>query len=259
LDHADKFSSAGRSRQNKSGADAGVLSSSKADRYRSLVEHEPDWSVRMTARIGERVAWFREQKTDASGKKMTVQALADRCAELGLPLGRVTITKLERGNRQAITPAEVMVLAAALEVPPVELLFPIGAAEAEILPGRMVATRHALGWFCGSLSLQLAGEITGLLRPPPGEESSVRLLDEHDEIVRQWTQSSAESAMAITAARSQGREGDANAHVMAARGYRHVASDSLRRIRAELSRRGVALPPLPADLRLEDGEQEVPS
>src|ERR1035438_6536333 len=110
----------------------------------------------MTAGIGERVARFRKRAADANGKQMTVQALADRCAELGLPLGRLTITKLERGNRQAVTPAEVMVLALALEVPPVELIFPVGQSEdVEILPGRKVPPLDGLRWFSGELALDV--------------------------------------------------------------------------------------------------------
>src|SRR5450756_825662 len=133
--------------------------------YRSVVEQDVgqdmDWSVRMTARIGERVARVRLRQ------EMTVQALADRCAELGLPVGRVTLTKLERGIRQAVTPAEVMVLAAALGVPPIELLMPVGIGEqVEILPGQVIDSLAAVRWFRGDLNLVVTGGVVTELRRP---------------------------------------------------------------------------------------------
>ena len=87
---------------------------------------------------------------------MTVRTVADRCAELGLPLGRVTITKLEGGKRQAITPAELAVLAAALGAAPADLLYPIGHEdEIEVLPDLFMDSEHALQWFNGELKLEI--------------------------------------------------------------------------------------------------------
>jgi hypothetical protein len=113
------------------------------------MEHEPDWSARFTASVGERVAYFRSLATDAKGRKMTAQALSDRCKELGLPMHRVVIAKLEKGLRESVTAAEILVLAAALDIPPILLIFPLRNQEAELLPGKMVPAWLGALWFCG--------------------------------------------------------------------------------------------------------------
>lgn len=81
---------------------------------------------------------------------MTAQALADRCAELGLPLDRAVIAKLEKGLRQSLTVAELLVLAKALGVPPIQLVFAVGHDDVtEVLPGQAVDTWEAAKWFTG--------------------------------------------------------------------------------------------------------------
>lgn len=81
---------------------------------------------------------------------MTAQALADRCAALGYPLDRTVIAKLEKGLRQTVTVADLLVLAKALEVPPLALVFPVGyEGEVEVLPGRMEHPITALRWASG--------------------------------------------------------------------------------------------------------------
>lgn len=81
---------------------------------------------------------------------MSAQRLADRTAELGLPVARNTIANLENGRRGSVSVAEVLVLASALNVPPIMLLLPIGRArDIEITPGRPLPVGRAIGWFIG--------------------------------------------------------------------------------------------------------------
>jgi len=115
------------------------------------MKNDPGWAISATADIGKRVAAFRERRG------MTVQALADRCAGLGLPLGRVALTKLETGKRQGVTPAELMVFAAVFEVAPIELIFPIGyAGRVELFPGAELRPLDAVNWFCGGVALDVS-------------------------------------------------------------------------------------------------------
>ena len=206
------------------------------------MEHDPDWSVRLTADIGKRVAWFRQRATDADGKRLTVQALADRCAELGLPLARLTITKLERGLRQAITPAEIMVLAAALDVSPVELIFPVGRQNrTEVLPGIEGRTQDAAQWFAGDLNLNreaLAEGQFAVSQPDIGEESAPRLLAVHDKLVEDWQ-------AAVDAARAEMDEDKAREWA-----GRMVPATvhALRLYRFFMRQRGMVLPELPPGL-----------
>jgi hypothetical protein len=218
------------------------LSRNVVDRYGSLVEHDPDWAIRMTAEIGRRVAWFRERK------KMTVKALADRCAELGLPLGRVTITKLEGGHRQAITPAELMVLAAALGVPPIELLFAVGRQErVEALPGVRTTPWFAALWFTGEYNLWRAdAKGFAMKSPQPGDESDVSLMRAHWDLLFQWRQRERAAVQAAKEMREQdaGPDSELGDRVT----YRQIAlgstEDDLRRVRAEMRARGLILPVL---------------
>ena len=221
---------------------------------------EHDWSVRMTADIGERIAWFRERATDTGGKKMSVQALADRCAELGLPLGRVTITKLERGVRQAVTPAEVMVLAAALGVAPIELLYPVGLEEqVEMLPGRMMDPLGVVRWFCGELKLDTTEAVTTLRTPSSGEQSSVGLLEYHRQLTSRLQAEESEAARAAADGSAEGAGEHARAEakykITAAERWREFIREPLRRTRAEMRRRGMLLPPVPPGLRVDDDEE----
>lgn len=103
------------------------------------------WATESAARIGERVAYYRGRV------KISAQELADRCAGLGMPsISRVVITKLENGRRETVSTAELQVLASALGVPPVLLLFPLGQQEqAEVLPGRFEDPLDAMAWFAG--------------------------------------------------------------------------------------------------------------
>jgi len=102
---------------------------------------------------------------------MTVQALADECAKLGLPLGRVTITKLEGGKREAVSIAEMIVLARALSVAPADLLIRPGTpGTVEMLPGDFWPAADAARWLAtgtdaatiGTLRCKVA-ELSGLL------------------------------------------------------------------------------------------------
>ncbi len=111
---------------------------------------EQDWIARQTAIVGERVAYFRQRTTGEDGRKLTAQGLADRCKDLGLPIGRPAIAKLESGIRQSVSAAEVQVLARALDVPPLLLLAPLGQQDTtEVLPGQFLDPLAAMAWFAG--------------------------------------------------------------------------------------------------------------
>jgi transcriptional regulator with XRE-family HTH domain len=107
------------------------------------VEQGPEWPARIAAQVGRQVARVR------ADKELTAQAVADRCTELGVPLDRATVSKLERGLRQTLTLGELIVLAEALEVPAIELIFPLDHETFEWLPGKHANTWHALKRFTG--------------------------------------------------------------------------------------------------------------
>jgi len=105
---------------------------------------QSQWSSVWTALIGEQVRVWRERRGIRS-----VQKLADRCAELGYPIPRATLDAFERGRRPSLPVHELAVIAAALEVPPVLLLFPLTESSAEVLPGVTTEPAIAVSWFAG--------------------------------------------------------------------------------------------------------------
>lgn len=81
---------------------------------------------------------------------MSVQQLSDACSELGLPIARSVLANFESGRRPTISVPELLVLAKALGVPPMALMFPVGYEdETEVLPGRKAHPVTALRWASG--------------------------------------------------------------------------------------------------------------
>jgi len=88
-------------------------------------------------------------------RNLTAQELADKVTELGGSMSRQAISKLENGDRK-ITLDELGVLAAALGVPPVLLVIPLGkASTVELYPGSgPIDAWKALTWWTGEFPLR---------------------------------------------------------------------------------------------------------
>ena len=102
------------------------------------------WEVDQAHRTGREVQRLRK----AAG--LTAQQLGERAGELGLKMTRQAISDLENGRRRYVTTAELVILAVALDTPPVCLVYP-GPYERsiEIIPGREGAEFDAAQWFSG--------------------------------------------------------------------------------------------------------------
>lgn len=100
--------------------------------------------ARVSTSIANEVRRIRQERG------MSAQKLADRCAELGAPIPRTVLSNLENGRRGNVTVAEMLVLAAALDVPPATLVFPVGyQAAVEALPGQTQPPVSAIEWLVG--------------------------------------------------------------------------------------------------------------
>src|SRR5262249_60745226 len=89
---------------------------------------------------------------------MSAEALAAACGDLGMPIPRSTLADRENGRRASISVAEWLAIAAALDVPPVMLLCPVGTAEtAEVLPGADAPAYRAAQWIAGEAPLRHPG------------------------------------------------------------------------------------------------------
>jgi transcriptional regulator with XRE-family HTH domain len=207
------------------------------------MEQDSDWSIRVTAGIGQRIAAHRKRH------KMTVQAVADRCANLGLPIGRVTITKLEGGRREAITPAELAVIAIALDAAPMDLLYPVGYEEdIEVAPGMRLDPHHALRWFNGELKLDAHGLGSWRLREPQADElSDTYLVQRHEVLTRQLAARQAEADEAVKASAADPDKRDLLDYALERhKEWRAYVVDEMRGIRVQIRGRGMIVPEAPA-------------
>jgi transcriptional regulator with XRE-family HTH domain len=103
------------------------------------------WQLELAKRVGAAV------KDRRTSLKMTAQQLAERTKGLGYPVTRVAISKMESNSRAGkLDIAELLILAAALEVPPVVLLFPeIPDGKVRLFPEVTIDSDGAVRWFSG--------------------------------------------------------------------------------------------------------------
>lgn len=104
-----------------------------------------EWERELSRRVGAAVQARRKVL------ELTAQQLAERTRKLSYPVSRVAISKIE-GNLRAgkLDVAELLVLAAALELPPAALLFPDILEEVNALPGKPTPALASFGWFVGA-------------------------------------------------------------------------------------------------------------
>lgn len=102
------------------------------------------WPARFTRAVAGQVHRHRKERG------WSAQRLSEECAKLGFDFPRSTLADLESGRRAHVSVAELLVLAAALGIPPLLLIFPVGSSEgAEVLPGEVRPVFRAAQWFAG--------------------------------------------------------------------------------------------------------------
>lgn len=144
------------------------------------------WPEEWTRRIGRTLATLRAERA-VSGRE-----LSERCATLGHPMPRNVIANLESGRKTSLPVHELVVLATALGVPPVSLLYDVTGGPVEALPGITATPWSALLWFTGEQALWLGHRWAGgpaAAGPTPEEQeryesgaAALIWLRGHDEI-----------------------------------------------------------------------------
>lgn len=154
-----------------------------------------DWPARLIGVVASEVKRHRQRRG------LSAQQLADACAELGLPIQRSVLANLESGRRTNLSVPELLVIAAALKVAPVLLVFPVGReALSEFLPERTAETWRAAQWFGGH------GE-----DPTPTVNADrervhrlpVRLYADHEQAIRRLSEARANADALRTRARTE--------------------------------------------------------
>ncbi len=108
-----------------------------------MATHSKGWSRSLHQRIAGAIR-------DARHGQLTAQQLADKTSQLGYPITRSQIANYESGRTQSLDIAELLVLAEALGVSALSLLFP-GPPDRriEIVPGLPMSTLEAIMRFSG--------------------------------------------------------------------------------------------------------------
>ncbi|WP_156380618.1 MULTISPECIES: XRE family transcriptional regulator [unclassified Rhodococcus (in: high G+C Gram-positive bacteria)] len=108
------------------------------------------WAQAIVDRTGAEVRRLRTSATPP----MSGQALSDRTAELGHHISRAVISDLETGRRRGLDVADLLTLAAALDVAPAQLLFPdLPRGTVDVLPGVSQESHDAVRWVGGESGL----------------------------------------------------------------------------------------------------------
>ena len=226
----------------------------KSTRYSALVTQNDDWPADVARLVAREVRRYREVQRP----RMSAQQLAERTAELGMPIPRSVLANLESGRRDTVSVAEVLVLAAALDVAPVDLICPVGFdKQTEMLPGRPMDPLSAMRWFTGERKLDVHDGAWTMRTPGSGERSSANLLKYHDQLISKLDSEEAKAREALKAvADAVGEEADERARgaardlMIAVEEWREFIQEPLRQTRAEMRERGMQLPELPADINL---------
>ena len=171
--------------------------------------------------------------------------LADRCADLGLPLSAAAIANIETGRRgkdgerrREVTVDELVVLARALQVTPLELVMPLAKSETiEVFPGHRVPRWQAVQWFAAEAPLT-DGE--------PGSGQLLALFRQHAQLLAEVHSAQLQAASARLSARGAEPE-ERSAIGQAAESYERAArtaTDRLVNVRQQIR----ALDATPPDL-----------
>lgn len=179
------------------------------------------WASAVATVSARQIRRFRE------ARGWNVRQLSERCEALGYPIPRNVLLKIEGGYRRYLTVAETLILARALDVPPVHLVLPLGTeATYAAAPGLVLPADEALVWFTGD---DPADEAPG----PRAAVAEAASLLRHRRLV---------AAMIRTHRRAEKRPGDQEA----AQDALHARSD-LGMYRREMRLRGEVPPAMPQE------------
>lgn len=116
-----------------------------------MAQEKPNWEKVPPRDWGEEQAYRTAMEVRRLRGKRTAQWLAGRTEELGYPLTRAVISDIEVGRRRYVTTSELIVMSAALNTSPVNLVYP-GPYDApvEVVPNSEDRPEFAAAqWFSG--------------------------------------------------------------------------------------------------------------
>ncbi|WP_419996926.1 helix-turn-helix domain-containing protein [Streptomyces boninensis] len=198
----------------------------------------PEWADQVMLTLAAEVRRRRKEK------RLSAQELADKCEEIGHPIPRNVIANMESGRRANLPLVDVMVLAKALNTPPICLIYPVGYVEdVQRLPFEdTTSALNALNWFTGEDDdLGAEDDMLRYYRAHEHAETAIREARQDEDYAR-WQAKMANNA-----------ERKAEALATQARATRRIkaAKRDLRSARAFIQSEGGTLPFLWPDLASE--------
>lgn len=212
------------------------------------------WPRRVTSLIGQQIKRHRQGR-------ITARELADRCEQLGHRVETQVIANMEAGRRTNVSAADLFVLARALDVPPVALMFPVGeVGEVEVLPDCAQETWDALRWFTGEGPQEFSSRDELEAWRTANEPLRLyrlhqRLLDELRETRRRMNRALATRVLPDSTDSERGVAAQVmDAEVSTAR----QLEGQLTELRQQMRGQGITPPPLPDGLTYLDPEVSAP-
>jgi transcriptional regulator with XRE-family HTH domain len=142
-------------------------------RYFAAVS-KAEWPARLTAVVADEVRRHRERRG------WSVRQLSEELDKLGFAMAPPVISNLELKRRPTVSVGEWLALAAALRVPPLLLLFPVGRTDqVEPLPDVQVPPFAAVQWMED-------GHMVGVEPPFTEDEELITSFREHQSLVSRW-------------------------------------------------------------------------
>lgn len=171
----------------------------------------------------------------------SAQDLADRCEEIGHPIPRNVLANMESGRRSNLPLVDVMVLAEALNTPPICLIYPVGYADdVQRLPLQdSTSPMDALRWFTGEeTDLGAEDDMLRYFRAHHAAQERLRNARRDEEYARYHAETAPNADRKADALRSQARAAETA----------DKAESRLHRIRAFIEEEGISPPFLWPDI-----------
>ncbi|MCX4745984.1 hypothetical protein OG455_10675 [Kitasatospora sp. NBC_01287] len=124
----------------------------------------------LTLRVGEAI------RAGRARKNFSAPQLATLCADLGVPIPKTGINKIETGLRGSLKLEEAIAIAHALDMPLVSLIVPLGGPEVDLLPNLRLAA-----WDAAKL---ITGEDSADSEPEGSPRAILEMFREHEVDVR---------------------------------------------------------------------------
>lgn len=195
----------------------------------------PEWADQVMATVAAEVRRRRKELG------WSAQDLADKCEEIGHPIPRNVIANMESGRRSNLPLVDVMVLAEALNAPPICLLYPVGyVEEVQRLPlQHPVTALDALRRFTGEeTDLGADDDMLRYFRAHHAAQEQMRRAQQDEKHARYLAKTAHNADQKAEALRAQ-----AQAAVAAEK-----ASTRLHRVRAFIEEEGITPPHLWLDV-----------